>query len=197
VKAFIWGLCSLPFLAIIILAALYGPLSPEFLSWNIAITGYSGAVLLAICLILPPLHKIFPSIKLFTTLKRYQKQIGLSVFYYALIHGASFFINRKISTGSYDWIYFFHPVIIPGVGALLILLVLSLTSNTYSKKKLTYKKWKNLHRFVYLAEAGVFLHMIFQGGKILLWGCAIFIPLMICQFFRRRSISGDPNGKGL
>lgn len=194
-KKLIWGLCSLPLLAILILAYFLGPLSPEFLSWQIAITGYSAAVLLAICLILPPLHKIFPSIGLFTTLKRYQKQIGLSVFYYALIHGTTFFVNRKITTGSYDWIYFFHPVIIPGVVALFILFLLSATSNKYSKKMLNYKRWKNLHRFVYIAEACVFLHMVFQGGKTLLWGCAIFIPLILCQFFRRRGASADPNGK--
>lgn len=183
-KSVIWTICCIPYGIILVIAYLYGPLSAEFWHWTIMISGYSAVALLAICLISAPLHKNFSSFKLWMILHRHQRETGLSVFFYAFLHASSYFVEKKIRIGQYEWIYLLHPVIIPGVIALFILFVLSITSNQISIKKLTYKKWKNLHRSVYIVEGCVFLHMVFQGGTILLWGCAIFIPLFIFQMLR-------------
>lgn len=164
-KSVIWTICCIPYGLILVIACLYGPLSSEFWKWTIAISGYTAAALLAICLISAPLHKNFPSSKFLMILHRHQRETGLSVFFYAFLHASSYFIEKKIRIGNYEWIYLLHPVIIPGVIALAILLVLSVTSNQFSIKKLTYKKWKNLHSSVYIVEGAVFLHMVFQGGK--------------------------------
>ncbi|MBS0629763.1 MAG: ferric reductase-like transmembrane domain-containing protein [Verrucomicrobia bacterium] len=183
-KLVIWTLCALPFAYIFVLAWSNGLASTEFWHWNIKICGYTAVALLAICLVSAPLHKMFSASKILSVLHRHQRETGLASFFYALVHATSYFIEKRIRIGEYEWIYLLHPVIIPGWIALAILLALAVTSNQFSIKKLTYKKWKNLHRAVYIAEGAVFFHMVFQGGQILLWGCLIFIPLFIAQSIR-------------
>lgn len=179
-KAFIWLLCSIPFWVI----AAVPLFSTNFWHWSLVISGYTAASLLAICLSLAPLHKNFPSIRPFNLLNRRKREIGLSVFFYAVFHASSFFMYKFVSEGSLPWIYLLHPVIIPGLVALIILLLLALTSNDISVKKLTYHKWKSFQRMIYIVEACVFLHMLLQPVTVLVWGCLIFIPLFILQRLR-------------
>ncbi len=187
-KSIIWLLCSIPLWITAARVFPFSPHSAKFWSRALGVCGYSAAVLLAICLIVSPLHKSFPSIQVFSHLNRRKKELGLSAFFYAFLHASSFFIKKNISKGSLPWEYLLHPVIIPGLIALIILLVLALTSDDYWIKKLTWKKWKSIHRTVYLAQAAVFLHMAFQGGKVLVWGCLIFIPLFIFQRLRFKGL---------
>jgi sulfoxide reductase heme-binding subunit YedZ len=179
-KAFVWLLCTIPSWFIIFQAFH----AKKFWSKSIVISGYTAAALLAISLVVAPLHKNFPSIRLFNFLNRRKREIGLSVFFYAVFHVIAFFVKENIKTGQLPWIYFLHPVIIPGLIALFIFLLLTLTSSDYSIKKMTHPKWKSLHRTVYIAEGCVFLHMVLQFGTVSIWGCLIFIPLFIIQRLR-------------
>ena len=179
-KSVIWALCSVP-MGVIVAKAFY---VTEFWKQTIAISGYTAAVLLAICLVLAPLQKKFPRVQLFNFLNRRKRQIGLSVFFYALFHAFAYFMERYYSQGAFPWIYLLHPVNIPGVIALIILLVMALMSNDFSIKRLGYARWKYWQKTVYLVEGCVFLHMAFQFGSIFLWGCLIFIPLLFIQRLR-------------
>jgi DMSO/TMAO reductase YedYZ heme-binding membrane subunit len=162
-KKTIWILCSIPFWFTVVQLFTLNPATKKFWSSTIAISGYSAAALLAISLALSPLHKHLPTSQFFAIL------------------------NKK---GSIEWIYLIHPVIILGEIAFIILSLLALTSFNYWVKKLTWQRWKSLHRTVYIAEAAVFLHMGLQFGIVSIWGCLIFIPLFVCQRLR---LNNNPN----
>jgi methionine sulfoxide reductase heme-binding subunit len=183
-KRNIWILCSLPWVLVAIQIFRFGLDSKEFWKWSVAITGYSAAVLLAISLALSPLHKHLPSSQFFAILNRHKREIGLSAFFYAAFHVLSYFVKEYIKNGTIDWFYLLHPVLLPGETALIILSLLALTSYDYWIKRLTWRRWKSLHRTVYIAEAAVFLHMGLQFGVVSIWGCLIFIPLFVCQRLR-------------
>ena len=87
-----------------------------------------------------------------------RRMLGLFAFFYATLHMLT-------------WVVFVHyfevsfmiedvvkrPFITVGMTTFLILLVLALTSNTFSKRKLG-RRWGKLHRLAYVAAAGGTLH---------------------------------------
>ncbi len=148
------------------------------MKWCLVISGYSSAALLVFCLALAPLARHFPRLK---PCMRYRREIGLISFYFALVHVGSYFVKKTLKTGHFPWKVFWKPMVIPGEMAFLILLVLALTSNRYSIRKLGGAQWKSLHRTVYLAQLGIFAHMAFQGEEVWWWAIALFLPLIIAQ----------------
>lgn len=71
--------------------------------------------------------------------------------------------------------------LILGLSAWLILLVLTLTSNDFSLRKLGFRRWKFIHRFVHLAAAIVTVHvLLIEKGDVVKWGC-IFALLWALQ----------------
>jgi sulfoxide reductase heme-binding subunit YedZ len=143
-------------------------------------SGYTAAVCLSICLCLSPLSKNF---SLFKILARHKREVGLASFYYALLHVFSYFAKKGIKNGALPWKSLLKLMVIPGAFAFLILFALTLTSNRFSYEKLGGKHWKSLHRAVYAAACLVFLHMALQGGEVLYWGLAIFIPLSVLRLY--------------
>jgi sulfoxide reductase heme-binding subunit YedZ len=83
-------------------------------------------------------------------------------------------------------VYFLHPAIIPAFFiAFPIMLMLAVTSNNYSVKKLSFSKWKRLHKTVYIAEFAIMVHMALMGSlRLMLF---LFIPLCFLQFMRRKN----------
>jgi sulfoxide reductase heme-binding subunit YedZ len=133
--------------------------------------GYSALILLSICLTLRPLG----------CSKRYQREIGLAAFAYACLHLSSYLVYKWLKKGEIPWKAFLDPILLAGSLAFLILFAMAITSNQISVKKLGWQRWKNLHRLVYLAEAAIFMHMLLQGGEVLMWALVIFIPLVALQ----------------
>lgn len=149
-------------------------------SWEL-LTPYSGFTavgFLIFVLILSPLKMLFPSILIFTYCNRYRREIGVACFSYALIHLICFVIKRGGFMETFP--YLFHPALIPVFWiAFPIFTLLALTSNQISLKKLGFLKWKKLHKWVYLAEICVFLHMILVGES--LYAFLLFVPLFGIQ----------------
>jgi methionine sulfoxide reductase heme-binding subunit len=179
-KRLVWIICSLPLVWTLVWTIIGA--SP-FWKKSFPVWGYSAASLLVICLVSSPLKKSFPAVQFFLDLSRRKKQTGLAAFCYALLHASAYFIKKKISTGFFPWDSLLHLEILPGLIALTILTIMALTSDDYWIRKLG-KRWKSLHRTVYIAEACVFLHMAFQGGNVLMWGCLLFVPLLFFQRLR-------------
>lgn len=190
-KKIIWIFCSIPLWFTVVQLFTLNPATKTFWSSTLAISGYSAAALLAISLALSPMHKHLPTSPFFGILNRHKREIGLSAFFYAAMHVFSYFMKGLIKKGTIEWIYLIHPVIIPGEIAFIILSLLALTSFNYWIKKLTWQRWKSLHRTVYIAEAAVFLHMGLQFGIVSIWGCLIFIPLFVCQRLRLNNNSNS------
>jgi sulfoxide reductase heme-binding subunit YedZ len=71
-----------------------------------------------------------------------------------------------------------------GFGAMLILLVMAITSNAFSMRRLGGKNWKFLHRSVYLASALVTVHVLLIEKIDLRLFKALFAALWIAQAMR-------------
>lgn len=92
----------------------------------------------------------------------YRRMFGLFTFVYATLHVLAYLIidnffawqiiGIDILESSYIWF---------GVIAYLIVLALAVTTPIWSKKIMG-KKWKKLHRFIYLAAVAAILHYFWQ-----------------------------------
>lgn len=154
-------------------------------NWK-ALTSYSGyfAVgFLITTLSLNPLKKFFPQWMLITKLNRYRREFGVAAFSFATIHLICFIIKRGSIMKTLP--YALHPAIAPALlVAYPIFFFLAISSNRYSIKKLTFLKWKKLHKKVYVAEGAIILHMGLVGQK--LWAAILFAPLVLLQILRIR-----------
>ena len=186
-KKGIYFLLSLPAIIFLLLPALFKELGKKPWKTLLIHSGYCTVGLLAFCLILAPMKKHFPKLQVFKDLNRYKREIGITVFVYACMHLTFFITDAIIRKGQLPLKVFFHPVIIPGVLAFLVLLALTLTSNDWSIQRLTYKKWKGLHRLVYGAELLVFIHILLQSVT---YALLIFIPLLFIQRLRIKKTKG-------
>ncbi|MCB1110933.1 MAG: ferric reductase-like transmembrane domain-containing protein [Chlamydiia bacterium] len=167
-------LLALPAFLFLLVPTLLGKLGPKPWKTLLVHSGYCTIGLLAFVLILTPLSKFLPKLRL----KRYRRTTGITVFLYASFHLMCVLIKTIQKKGGLPLDYFFHPVVYTGLGAYMILLLLTVTSNDWSVRTLGYIYWKRLHRFVYVAEGLLFIH-IFQ--KSTLWALVIFIPLVAIQ----------------
>lgn len=144
-------------------------------------SGYFSVGFLITVLSLNPLKKLFPKWMLITLLNRHRQEFGVAAFFYATIHLICFVIKRG---GLMETLpYALHPAIAP---VLLvgypIFFLLAITSNKYSSRKLTFLKWKKLHKKVYIAEAAVIIHMILVWEWF--WTAVLFVPLLSLQLLR-------------
>ncbi|TDR15603.1 sulfoxide reductase heme-binding subunit YedZ [Marinomonas communis] len=98
----------------------------------------------------------------FKNLARYRRFTGLAAFFYTVLH---LIIYLVLFAGlSWTWIrsdLVEKPYIYAGVLALVILLLLAVTSTKNMMKRLG-RNWKRLHRFVYLAALAMIAHLWWQ-----------------------------------
>lgn len=125
-------------------------------TWELALS------ILWIILWLPILSKVF-SLKIPKSLMIFRKELGILMWFLAIIHTILYFLSRKYISifDSSFWIknnyisylawWFF---------AIIITIILTITSNNFSIKKL-WKNWKKLHRIVYILLFFTLLHVAF------------------------------------
>jgi sulfoxide reductase heme-binding subunit YedZ len=146
-------------------------------------SGYAAVGFLIAVLSLNPLKKLRPQWILITYLNRYRREMGVAAFSFATIHLICFIIKRGGILNTLP--YALHPAIGPALlVAYPIFFLLAISSNEYSVKKLTFVKWKKLHKKVYIAEAFIIIHMFLIGQKM--WAAILFTPLLILQFARKK-----------
>ena len=112
-----------------------------------------------------------------------RRLLGLYAALYATLHfsifvGLDYFFDWELIKDA----IFEKPFVLVGFGAFLILSVMAITSTKGWKRRLK-KKWKPLHRFVYLAAALVTLHYIWlvksDIREPLLYGSILMIFLLL------------------
>jgi sulfoxide reductase heme-binding subunit YedZ len=149
-------------------------------------TGKYALVMLVLSISITPLTTL-TGLRQFIKLRR---PLGLYAFLYAALH-FSIFIGLDYA---FDWSLlrgelFEKRYILVGLGALLILSALAITSFKWWMKRLG-KNWKRLHRLVYLASALVIVHfgwsqkgdfLRLQGdvGQPLAFGLAVALLLVV------------------
>ncbi len=146
--------------------------------------GFTACVLLAIVLTFTPLRVVFPSSKLAQTLNRHRRLVGVTVFVYAALHLTMYLIYE----GGFGTLIndVAKPFITTGLVAFTLLLALAVTSFDRAIKLLGGKRWKNLHRLIYLIAPLAAYHQI-AARKIfptqVIW---IFGPVLVLQILRIR-----------
>lgn len=144
--------------------------------------GFTACVVLAIVLTFTPLRVVFPSFKPGLALNRHRRLVGVTVFVYAALHLTMYLIYE----GGFGTLIndLSKPFILTGLVAFTLLLTLAVTSFDRAIRALGAKRWKNLHRLVYVIAALAAYHQI-AAQKIfpvqVIW---IFGPVLVLEILR-------------
>jgi sulfoxide reductase heme-binding subunit YedZ len=168
-------------------ATFYG----EYLQW----TGVVATQLLLLTLAVTPLRRLLPRTRWILSISRWRRDIGVATSCYALAHTLSFLIYKRdvgvIVEQSLE------AELLTGWIAMLLFAALAATSNDASVRRLG-RRWKRLHRSVYLAAALTMAHWILTAfdpttGLIYL---AIFVALLLLRLLLRGRKPGDADPAG-
>ena len=120
-------------------------------------TGDWATKLLMLAMAITPLRHMFPRAPLLVWLQRQRRFIGVAVFGYAVAH----FLAYLFKLGAAERIVSeaLEPGMLAGWVALLLFVPLAVTSNDLSVARLG-RRWKHLHRLIYVAALLTFLHWI-------------------------------------
>jgi methionine sulfoxide reductase heme-binding subunit len=110
---------------------------------------------------LTPLRILFPRSPIVNALNRHRRYVGVSACIYGLVH----FSCHVLYQGDWEDLLqsFTKPFTWFGMTGLSILVVLALTSNNWSVRKLGGKRWKLLHRLAYVAAIVLIYHQSIAG----------------------------------
>jgi sulfoxide reductase heme-binding subunit YedZ len=144
--------------------------------------GFVACLLLATVLTFTPLRVLFPKWGVALALNRHRRLVGVSAFVYAALHLTTHIVYEGgVSILARD---IKRPFLLTGLIAFTILLVLAATSFNAAVRWLGGRRWKNIHRFAYVAAALVAYHQA-AARKLfpvqVLW---IFVPLAVLEVLR-------------
>lgn len=126
--------------------------------------GFIATALLYIAIIASPFTKVFPRLPFKDAYLHARRAIGVSAFYYAFLHVYITFFDQL---GGFAGLGYFTPTynlsFILGVFALGVLFIMAATSFDWVVAKMTYKKWKLLHRLIYFASIALLIHVMLIG----------------------------------
>lgn len=110
-------------------------------------TGYWTLTFLLITLTITPLRRLTG----WSWLVRLRRMLGLFTFFYASLHFSTYLVLDQF----FDWANITkdiikRPYITVGFSAFVLLILLAITSNNRLTKRLGGKRWRLLHRLVYL-----------------------------------------------
>ncbi len=189
-KVVVWILIILPGLWSVrpFLPGASASLTADPLKFVLHHLGFTACMLLAIVLSFTPLRVLFPKWGVTLALNRHRRLVGVSAFFYGLLH----FITHLIYEGGTDVSTIpsilrtavKKPFQLTGLITLTILFVLAVTSLHGFVRWLGGRRWKNLHRLAYVAAALAAYHQA-AARKIfpvqVLW---IFVPLALLEIAR-------------
>jgi len=170
-------------------AALTDPLKYVLHHW-----GLVGCILLATVLTFSPLRVLFPHSGVARALNRHRRLVGVAAFAYGLLHFVAH--TRHVYDGTFETFTkeIVKPFQLAGLGALLILLVLTITSLNAVVRRMGARAWKNLHRLAYVAAALAAWHQADARKVFPLQVVWIFGPVLVLQLARlwreRRAVGG-------
>ena len=152
-KQFVWLILYVPLLAQTYRYQLELVFYGEYLHW----TGLQSTRLILLALAVTPLRLFFPRACWVMWLMSKRRAIGVASFVYALLHLVAYLVYK----GDLQSIVQEGQAIglLTGWLAFVILLLLAVTSNNYSQRLLQ-RRWKTLHKAVYLGAALTLAHWI-------------------------------------
>lgn len=128
-------------------------------NFAILTTGMSALVFLLLTLLVTPLRKVSG----LNWLISFRRTLGLYAFFYACAHFLIFFsLDRSFSISSTLSEMAKRNYLIVGSTGLLVMVPLAVTSTNAMIKRLGGKRWRQLHRLVYVAAAAGVIHFYMQ-----------------------------------
>lgn len=98
-----------------------------------------------------------------------RRMVGLFAFFYASLHLSSYLVlDQGLDVGEIVRDVLKHKFILLGMTGWLLLLPLAVTSTDGWVHRLGFKRWKALHRLVYVAGVVGCIHFLLRGKVILL-----------------------------
>jgi len=126
--------------------------------------GFISLFLLYLAILASPLTKVFPRLPGKDAYLHARRAIGVSAFYYALLHGYMTLFRQLDGFGGMKHLNRTYSIsLLAGAFALGVLTIMAATSFDWVVGHMGYKHWKLLHRLVYFASAAVLLHVILIG----------------------------------
>lgn len=128
----------------------------------IAVSGEWALILLLISLSCTPIQRMTG----FRVAGELRRTLGLFAFFYALLHLFVYLvIVEKLDLKACWTDAMFQHSRIPGWAALFLLVPLALTSTDGMVRRFGAKRWKLMHRLVYLAGALTVLHVVWRDAE--------------------------------
>lgn len=145
IKSMVFIACLIPLLRLIWLG-FHGDLTANPIEFIERSTGYWTLFFLLITLSLTPVRLITKTVWPI----QLRRMLGLYMFFYAVLHMLAYLLLDY----QFDWLeiqkdILKHPYVLVGLLAFILALPLAITSTNGAIKKLG-KRWKTLHRLVYL-----------------------------------------------
>jgi sulfoxide reductase heme-binding subunit YedZ len=94
-------------------------------------------------------------------LVRLRRMLGLFAFFYAVLHLLTYLVldqGLDLAFVAEDIVE--HPYVLVGFSSFLLLVPLAATSTNSMMRRLGGRRWKQLHRLVYVAASGGVLHFL-------------------------------------
>ncbi len=186
-KYILWLILFLPTFGIMAEALTGYPWSSHTYEEIIETTGEASSFLLLFTLYISPvifilklsvIWSLVKNLKILQWVNGNKRSFGVFTFYYAMLHVAAYLLYKnpsKFFSDATTMVYF------SGWIAFLILVPLFLTSTDRAVSMLQGRKWKALHRFVYIAAVALALHIALADGAD---GLVQFLPLLLLEIYR-------------
>lgn len=131
---------------------------------------------LYVALLIGPAVHIFPFLPYKGKIVWARRGVGVSAFFFGVLHASFAFFGQL---GGFAALPFLPGKYLLAISlsatALLILTLMAATSFDYMVRKLTFRRWKFLHRFVYLAAFLIIIHALLIGSDFQDRSSPIFI----------------------
>ena len=153
---FIGGLVPLVSL---VLRGIQGQLGPDPIALIENETGLVALIFLTAALACTPARYVFG----WTWQMAARRQLGLFAFGYAIVHMLTYVVLDQV----FDWRVIVEdviqrPFITAGMGAIVLMTPLAITSTNAWVRKLGFKRWQLLHRLAYVAGVLAVIHFVLR-----------------------------------
>lgn len=154
------------------------------------VTGTTVLVCLFLTLSITPLRRITG----WNDLIRVRRLIGLTAFWYALLHLTSYVVfDQLLSLPDIAEDVAKHPWVLVGFASFLMLVPLAVTSTQGWVRRLGGRRWQRLHRLIYPAAIGGVLHYLWLVKRDVTdprWFAVVLGAILVARIWAGRREGG-------
>jgi len=158
-----------------------GQLGANPIEFFLRTTGVLTLVFLLVTLAVTPLRKAFG----WNSLIKYRRMLGLFAFFYGTVHLVTYSIfDRSLNLPAIVADVAQRPFIAVGMGALLLLIPLAITSTNGWIKRLGGKRWAKLHKLTYVAAFLGVIHFWMIVKSDIFYPAVFAVILLLLMIYR-------------